>query len=82
MPRLVSALLACLVLAGCSGEGGDGAHDPAVDRDTLTDRQKDSIVGASRLPGAQGVSGALDAADARSDRNARLDSLQKELEKK
>jgi hypothetical protein len=44
--------------------------------DTLTRRQKDSILGASRLPGARGIRGALSAQDSAAARNARVDSIQ------
>jgi hypothetical protein len=39
-----------------------------------TQRERDSVLGASRLPGAQGVRGALRASDSAAARNARLDS--------
>jgi hypothetical protein len=38
-------------------------------------RSRDSALGASTLPGAQGVRGALRASDSAEVRNARLDSL-------
>ena len=44
--------------------------------DTLTRRQKDSVLGASRLPGARGIRGALSAQDSAAARNARVDSIQ------
>ena len=44
-------------------------------RDTLSQRQRDSILGESALPGAQGVRGALRAADSAEARRRRLDSL-------
>ena len=62
-----------LLLAACSGQGGDGT--PA---DTLTQRQRDSVIGASRLPGAGGVRGALEASDSAAARRALLDSLSRE----
>jgi hypothetical protein len=40
-----------------------------------TQRQRDSALGASKLPGAQGVRGALREADSAAARNARLDSV-------
>jgi hypothetical protein len=43
--------------------------------DSLTRRQKDSILGASRLPGARGISRALSAQDSAAAANARLDSI-------
>ncbi len=65
-------ILAGVLLVIACGEGSDGGNTAA---DTLTRRQRDSIIGASRLPGAQGVRGALQAADSAAARNARLDSL-------
>ena len=62
-----------LMLAACGGQGGDGT--PA---DTLTRRERDSIIGASRLPGSGGVRGALEASDSAAARSARLDSLSRE----
>jgi hypothetical protein len=38
-------------------------------------RERDSVLGASRLPGAQGVRGALGASDSAAARNARIDSV-------
>lgn len=66
-------LMACLgLLAGCSGGGPESAGVPA---DSVTQRQRDSAVGASGLPGARGVTGALDAADAAAARAAAHDSM-------
>jgi hypothetical protein len=53
---------------GCSPKGSDS---PKVS----SERERDSVLGASRLPGAQGVRGALRASDSAAARNARLDSL-------
>ena len=57
--RLALAILLC-ALAACD------VPEPqlAVDRDTLTRRQKDSITATLPLPGARGVGRALQAADA------------------
>jgi hypothetical protein len=41
----------------------------------LSQRQRDSIIGASALPGAAGVRGALSAQDSAARRQARLDSI-------
>jgi hypothetical protein len=43
-------------------------------RDTMTQRQKDSVLAQSQLPGAEGVGKALRAADSAKARQARLDS--------
>ena len=40
-----------------------------------TQRERDSVLGASKLPGARGVQGALRASDSAAARNARLDSV-------
>ena len=60
---------AALVAAGCapSSEGNQ--------RDTMTQRQKDSVLGQSGLPGAQGVTNALRAADSVKARQAKNDSI-------
>lgn len=65
--------LACLLgSAACSG--GEADPDPAP-ADSLTRQQRDSIIGESRLPGAGGVRGALEASEAAAERSATLDSL-------
>jgi hypothetical protein len=64
--RWTTTCATLLVLACASG---DPDQTPA---DTLTQRQRDSVVGASGLPGARGVQGALDAADSAAARNERL----------
>ncbi len=64
------ALLLGLVLAGCASP----SKKAAVNRDTLTKRQADSIIGASGLPGAKGILKAQGAADAESVRAAAIDS--------
>lgn len=64
-------LLGVLLAAGCGGEGeGDAAA-----ADTLTRRQRDSVIGASRLPGAGGVRAAIRVADTAAARAGRLDSI-------
>jgi hypothetical protein len=64
-------LVVLLVVSACSAGGAGHAGRT----DTLTQRQRDSAIGASALPGAQGVRGALQAQDSARARNARLDSL-------
>jgi hypothetical protein len=53
-PLVLSALLVI-------GVSSCGKTDSTVRRDSLTQRERDSILGASQLPGAQGVRGALKA---------------------
>jgi hypothetical protein len=78
-------LLILLALAGAAGGAACKASEPARDddrvnadeparADEITRRQRDSVIGESRLPGAQGVRGALDASDAAAARAAALDS--------
>jgi len=69
--RLAALLLAGALLAGC----GSGGESSAAAQDTLTRRERDSVIGASRLPGAGGVRGALRAVDSAAARNSRLDSI-------
>lgn len=56
------------LLMGCSSDTGGNR------RDTMTQRQRDSVLGQSQLPGAQGVAKALKAADSAKARQARIDS--------
>ncbi|GAC1477236.1 MAG: hypothetical protein NVS1B4_19570 [Gemmatimonadaceae bacterium] len=67
MPRLL--LTAALLYAAACANGGAG------DRARLTQRERDSTIGASSLPGAGGVRRALGASDSAVARNARLDSV-------
>jgi len=66
LPLLVLALAAC---------GGDSKDKQAVNRDTLTERQKDSILAKSRIPGASAVGRAMTAADSTSAGAHRADSV-------
>ena len=58
-------------LIGC----GTGEPDPRRD---LTQREKDSILGASQIPGAKAVKRSLTSADSAAARQARLDSAERE----
>jgi hypothetical protein len=69
---LVLFLCVSAASAGCAGGEPD---TPVVRSDTLSQRQRDSVIGQSRLPGARGVRGALDAADAAAARAAAADSV-------
>lgn len=66
--RKLILLAGVLALAACRS---DETPEP---RSNLTKRQADSAIGASRLPGASGVTRAMSAADSAAARNARLDS--------
>jgi hypothetical protein len=58
-----------LLIAACGGA------DRTSGRDTLTQRQKDSLTAQSALPGAQGVQGALNAQDTSAARQRVVDSI-------
>ncbi len=77
-----AALAAVYLLLGTFGAFGAAAcrrgNGAAERRDTLTQRQRDSAIGASALPGARGVRGALGVSDSAARRNAQLDSVAKE----
>jgi hypothetical protein len=61
-----------LFLAAC---GGDTPDKQAVNRDTLTQRQKDSILAKSSIPNAGAVGRAMRAADSTSAGIRRADSV-------
>ena len=65
--RPFAVLAAALTLASCKGSSvtaGTGR----------TERERDSIIGQSRVPGAGAVQRALDVSDSARQRGARLDS--------
>jgi hypothetical protein len=62
-----------LVLAGLSLLSGCGAGAPAVAK--RSERERDSVIGQSRLPGARAVRGSLGAADSAESRRAIEDSI-------
>jgi hypothetical protein len=69
MLRRSAYVVAALMVVACT-------RKPATTtvQDTLTRRQKDSAIGASAIPGAQGVRKAMNAADSAAARNAVIDS--------
>lgn len=64
----VGVFLLLTVLAGCGTK-------EIVPGKEVTQRQRDSAVAASRLPGAQGVGRAIRVQDSAAARAARLDSI-------
>jgi hypothetical protein len=66
------AIVAGIVLAAC---GGGGASNKSAGRDTLTERQSDSILAKSSVPGASAVGKAMKAADSTSARVQASDSV-------
>jgi hypothetical protein len=68
-PRLLGVwTLALAVISGC------GKRESNPGADGRTQRQRDSVIGASQLPGAQGVRGALRVSDSADARRVREDS--------
>ena len=71
MRKLIFAAAACVVLlVAC---GGDKADE---NKPQLTEREKDSVLAGSRIPGAKAVGRAMTSADSAAARQARLDSAQ------
>jgi len=64
------AALFLLLAIGCGG----GGNQQAAATDSLSRRERDSIIGASRLPGAPGVRRALQVSDSAAARAGRIDS--------
>ena len=67
MTRQLAAVLLACTLAACDGN----RREPEA---PASRRAQDSTLGASKLPGAQGVSGAMKVADSAAARRAREDS--------
>jgi hypothetical protein len=63
-----------LLVAACGSGGQSNANK--VNRDTLTERQQDSILAKSSIPGASAVDKAMKAADTTSARVRGSDSVQ------
>ena len=71
MTRPIVVVVALALLAGCSNKPQQAANN----RDTMTRRQKDSVLAQSALPGAAGVGMALKVADSLKAKQAGLDSI-------
>jgi hypothetical protein len=69
MPRFVLGLLLTGLFACGSGPPAERPQTPEAQR------ARDSMLGASDLPGAQGVKRAMDVADSAAARRAREDSI-------
>jgi len=72
---MIRQLPVALLLATLAACGGDKSDKQAVNRDTLTERQKDSILAKSSIPGASNVGRAMRAADSTSAGAHRVDSV-------
>lgn len=66
-------LLAAVVILAAACAPADETR--ANNRDTMTQRQRDSVLAQSGLPNARAVGKALSAADSARARNAQLDSI-------
>jgi hypothetical protein len=66
----LAASLLLIFIAGCTPK-----QDGEEGKRPRTERERDSVLGASQLPGARVVRGALGASDSAAARNARLDSV-------
>ena len=64
MRRVLGVIVSALLLASCSGKGEEEGGGATAVADTLTRRQRDSIIANSKLPQAGAVGRALGAADA------------------
>lgn len=62
------------LIVACGGGSSDKSGQ-TVNRDTLTQRQKDSILANSKIPGARAVGNAMRAADSTSARVLRADTV-------
>ena len=67
-----------MILAGILALAACGSDETPDSRAELTKRQADSAIGASGLPGARGITRAMNAADSAAARNARMDSVARE----
>ena len=71
-PRIsLSVLSLAILIVACS----DAKQKPAKTRDQMTQREKDSVLGESGLPGAQGVTKAMKMSDSVAAIRKRQDSL-------
>jgi hypothetical protein len=68
-------MLGGLILVVALGSGCRPGQDEAQDKHPRTERERDSVIGASRLPGATGVRRAMAEQDSAAARNGRLDSV-------
>jgi hypothetical protein len=68
--EIAVGVVVTLALGAC-GSGGSGGSAGAG----RTERERDSVIGQSKLPGARGVQGALGASDSARTRHAALDSI-------
>jgi len=70
--RTSTAVVLLLLVTAC---GGKPEKSSAAPGDTLTERQRDSMLAASRIPGARGVGAAMRYADSTSAHIRATDSV-------
>jgi hypothetical protein len=70
MPRLLSCVAPLLIVIVACSDPPKGFKP----RDQMSQREKDSVIGASGLPGAKVVRSALIASDSAASRNSVIDS--------
>jgi hypothetical protein len=66
-----AAIALAIALTSCAKDEPDASRN-------LTQHEKDSILGASQIPGARAVKTSLTAADSAAARQARMDSTERE----
>ena len=69
--KSILVVISAGILLACGSE----QSDQTVNRDTLTQRQKDSILANSKIPNARAVGSAMRAADSTSARIERANAL-------
>ena len=69
------ARMLAIVLAFCAACSGGKSAKSAAPADSLTERQRDSILAQSRIPGTKAVGSAMRAADSTSARVRATDSV-------
>lgn len=74
MKNLARSITVLSLLAVACGTGGK-SNSSRVNRDTLTEREQDSILAKSSIPGASAVGKAMKAADTTSARVQASDSV-------
>lgn len=67
--------LATLIAVGAVACSGSGSSQQTINRDTLSQRQRDSILAQSKIPGASGVGRAMTVADSTSARVRAADTV-------
>jgi hypothetical protein len=72
---MLRGTLTALVLLVAIGSACRPGQDDTQDKHPRSERERDSIIGASRLPGATGVRRAMAEQDSAAARNSRLDSV-------